>query len=410
MRYPLSTRPNARRRLPAQALPVLSLFSGVGAIELGLSGHGFKATMFCEALTEARHVLATHFPDVTLHPDVRLLASGSRSRLPECFLLAAGFPCQDLSQCGLTKGIEGRNSGLIGCVFELLTRRSMSPDWLLLENVPFMLRLNGGEAMRRVTDSLEGLGFRWAYRVIDARAFGLPQRRERVILLASRKHFPEDVLFGHSETPTAPACESDDRPRGFYWTEGNRGLGWAVDSIPTLKAGSTVGIPSPPAIWLPAHDAIVTPTIEDAEAFQGLPRGWTSPASILGTTGRCRWRLVGNAVPVPIADWVGGQLVNPPGTMANSTRRLKSKDPWPLAAFGTNGSRFAVAATTWPDRKAWKGLAARFGPTGDQLLSRPSLSRRATAGFYNRIKGSSLRTDPRFIPSLSRILKTCSDA
>ena len=38
---------------------------------------------------------------------------------------------------------------------------------------------------------------------------------------------------------------------GFYWTEGNRGLGWAVDAVPTLKGGSTIGIPSPPAIWDP---------------------------------------------------------------------------------------------------------------------------------------------------------------
>lgn len=389
--------------------PVVSLFSGIGGIELGLGSQCFKPIMFCEALPEARHVLASHFPGVEVHSDVRVLANRSTFRLPECWLVTAGFPCQDLSQCGLTKGIAGSNSGLVGCVFKLLERRKTSPDWLLFENVPFMLRLNSGEAMRRVTESLEGLGFRWAYRVIDARAFGLPQRRERVILLASRKHSPEDILFGHSEDPMAPACESDDRPRGFYWTEGNRGLGWAVDSVPTLKAGSTIGIPSPPAIWLPAHDAVVTPTIEDAEAFQGLPRGWTSPASLLGTTGRCRWRLVGNAVPVPIADWVGSQLVNPPGAIAGTTSQLRSKDAWPLAAFGASGSRFAVAVTTWPDRKAWKGLAARFGPTGDQLLSRPALSRRATAGFYRRIKASGLRTDPRFIPSLGRFLMSCSE-
>lgn len=51
-------------------------------------------------------------------------------------------------------------------------RRQKTP-WLLLENVPFMLQLEKGAAMNVITDTLEGLGYRWAYRVIDSRAFGL---------------------------------------------------------------------------------------------------------------------------------------------------------------------------------------------------------------------------------------------
>jgi DNA (cytosine-5)-methyltransferase 1 len=52
--------------------------------------------------------------------------------------------------------------------------------WLLLENVPFMLQLDRGEAMRYLTRSLEEIEFTWAYRVVDTRVFGLPQRRQRV--------------------------------------------------------------------------------------------------------------------------------------------------------------------------------------------------------------------------------------
>jgi DNA (cytosine-5)-methyltransferase 1 len=259
--------------------------------------------------------------------------------------------------------------------------------------------------MSLVTATLEEMGFRWAYRVVDARAFGLPQRRERVILIASQEEDPELVLFGDDAEPVFPSSAEDDRPRGFYWTEGNSGLGWAVDSVPTLKAGSTIGIPSPPAIWLPAYDRVVTPTIQDAEAFQGLPRGWTAAAKNDDSSHRSRWRLVGNAVPVPVTEWVGTRLLQPSNRIAGKIHRLRGNDPWPNAAFGNGGHRFSVSVSTWPVSLPWRGLAARYGDDGVRLLERPALSRRATAGFYDRIKRSSLRTDPRFIPSLGRHLK-----
>ena len=127
-------------------------------------------------------------------------------------------------------------------VFRLLDGAASSPTWLLLENVSFMLQLDRGEAMSWLTSALDVRGYTWAYRVVDTRAFGLPQRRQRVLLLASQSRDPRPVLLGpdHGEVEitdrTGLAC-------GFYWTEGIRGLGWAVDAVPTLKGGSTIGIP-----------------------------------------------------------------------------------------------------------------------------------------------------------------------
>src|SRR6202044_1167011 len=102
---------------------------------------------------------------------------------------------------------------------------------------PFMLQLDRGKAMRHLTEMLGALGYRWAYRVVDARAFGLPQRRHRVLMLASRSEDPRPVLFGQDAgAPAEP--EGIDYPCGFYWTEGIRGLGWAIDAVPTIKGGS----------------------------------------------------------------------------------------------------------------------------------------------------------------------------
>jgi DNA (cytosine-5)-methyltransferase 1 len=390
---------------------IAGLFAGIGGIELGLERAGFVANMQCERLPEARAVLSQRFGEARLYEDVRALVQRPAFRLPMVDVVSAGFPCQDLSQCGGTAGIRGKQSGLVDCLFELLSRRVRGPRWVLLENVPFMLRLDRGRAMSHLTRSLEQLGFAWAYRTVDARAFGLPQRRQRVVIVASRTEDPRLVLFADHAEARLPDEQIDDRPCGFYWTEGNSGLGWAIDSVPTLKAGSTIGIPSPPAIWLPAFDRIVTPTIEDAESMQGLPRGWTAAATnVVGISDRSRWRLVGNAVPVPIAEWVGRRLVEPGARFDSSTSKLSSSDPWPLAAYGALGQRFAVDVTTWPVARPWRGLESRYGLRGERLMSRPPLSRRAAGGFLARIQRSSLRTDGRFIPSLRRYVAQCSKA
>jgi DNA (cytosine-5)-methyltransferase 1 len=83
----------------------------------------------------------------------------------------------------------------MGHVFRLLDGAPARPRWLLLENVSFMLQLDRGEAMRWLTSALEERGYTWAYRVVDTRSFGLPQRRQRVLLLASQTEDPRPVLL-----------------------------------------------------------------------------------------------------------------------------------------------------------------------------------------------------------------------
>lgn len=194
------------------SLSVASLFSGVGGIERGLHAAGHTTEMLCEVWDPARAVLADRFPDVPLHADVRDLAG-----LPHVDLVTAGFPCTDLSQAGRTAGITGTQSGLIGEVFRLL--RQAEPRWLLLENVRNMLPLDGGKAMRYLVDELEALGYRWAYRGVDSQFTGVPQRRHRVLLLASRTEDPRDVLLV-DDAGEPPAERYRDDAYGFYWTEG----------------------------------------------------------------------------------------------------------------------------------------------------------------------------------------------
>jgi DNA (cytosine-5)-methyltransferase 1 len=290
----------------------------------------------------------------------------------------------------MTRGIRGSRSGLIGEVFRLLRRQPV--PWLLLENVPFMLQLARGRALDVIVSELESLGYRWAYRVVNSRAFGLPQRRERVFLLASIQHDPRPILFADDAGPPDDELNGGGQAFGFYWTEGTRGLGWAVDAVPTLKGGSTVGIPSPPAILLPTGE-IVTPDLRDAERMQGFSADWTRPAEQV-TRRSFRWKLVGNAVTVHVSAWIGRRLAKPGRYDGMWDPQIAKGSPWPRAAWNVGHGRHAAQVSAWPMRRALKPVR--------EFLRFPTqpLSLKAAEGFRSRTRTSTLRFRAGFLEAV----------
>lgn len=386
-------RPKATKAIRGHGLRTVGLFAGIGGIELGLHRAGHSAELFCEIDNAATEVLRTRFEGVPVRPDVTELKSLPRG----IDLLAAGFPCQDLSQAGPTIGIEGERSGLVGEVFRLL-RRQRAPI-VLLENVSFMLQLQKGRALEKIVATFEELGYSWAYRVVDSRFTGIPQRRERVYILAARDIDPRRILLAEDAGEPADLARLEwwEAPCGFYWTEGLRGLGWAFNSVPTLKGGSTIGIPSPPAIIFP--DArIEVPDIRDAERLQGFDPDWTRPVENVARAGH-RWKLVGNAVTVDVAHWIGDRLREPSDYDDSTDRPLTPGASWPRAAWGTQGERFASVVSAWPRRIRRPDLAS--------FLQFPTsrLSARAAAGFKERTGRSSLRFPPRFLEAVDQHIR-----
>lgn len=362
-------------------LRVAGLFAGIGGLELGMARAGHRTELLCEIEPAAVAVLRHRFPNTALHEDITTLR-----RLPKGIdVVVGGFPCQDLSQAGLTKGLAGTQSSLVDHVFRLL--KVSDVPWVVLENVPFMLQLGRGAAIRHVTKGLERLGYHWAYRVLDTRAFGLPQRRERVFIVGSKEASPAAALFESSKTRRESQYGSDVAC-GFFWTEGLRGLGWAVDAVPTLKGGSTIGIPSPPAIWMP-DGSFVTPDIRDAERLQGFDADWSLPATTVMRASH-RWKLVGNAVSVPVAQWVGSRLGREAAWKAGIPVPFDTEATWPRAAFSQDGESWQVDVSTWPLSRSGKPLMTFL-----EYPVRP-LSLRALSGFSSRLSRGNLRRPTEF--------------
>ena len=383
---------------PRLAFTVAGLFAGIGGVEIGFREAGHHSVFMCEFDESAKAVLTARFPDIEIWSDVVDL-----ERLPEADIVSAGFPCQDLSLAGRARGISAARSGLVWHIFRLLDAAGERPRWLLLENVPFLLQLQNGDGMRLLVDELEQRGFMWAYRVVDTRAFGLPQRRRRVLIAASTSEDPRGPLLGTDSNGPALQPADPNTPCGFYWTEGHRGIGWSQGWVPPIKVGSGLGIPSPPAIWFPATGRIAVPDIRDLERLQGFDADWTKPAEEAGRRND-RWRLVGNAVSVPVSRWLGERLSSPRAYNSSHDWPMAKVGAWPHAGWGAAGERYESSASMWPTSVQLPPLDAFLRYEGQDI------SPRAAAGLLSRLERFGAKVPIKFVDDLKRISGETSEA
>ncbi|MCQ2304813.1 MAG: DNA (cytosine-5-)-methyltransferase [Bacteroidales bacterium] len=371
---------------------MVSLFAGIGGFELAFQRYGVRTSLMCEIDPIAKTVLASQFPGVEIIDDVCTINTLPKSTN----ILCAGFPCQDLSSIGAKKGMQGTRSSLVKEVFRILNKHRV--EWVVFENVSFMLSLNNGETIRLIANELEKLGYNWAYRTIDSISF-VPQHRRRVYVVASLHNDPRNVILSGEANEKYGVVDNNcfSSPLGFYWTEGRSALGLIGDALPTLKAGSTIGIPSPPAIAFPDGE-ISTPSIQDAERIQGFPANWTLPAEIIAKPSS-RWKLVGNAVTVDTVAWIAMKVMTPQIYYSQDDIEFNENKAWPKSAWGVGGERKASKATPFPVDGQRKSLSSYL------CNERKPLSLKAANGFYNRLCIGGLHCPEYFRQTISQYIK-----
>lgn len=154
---------------------VLDIFSGIGGFSLGLERAGMQTIAFCEIDEFCRRVLRKHWPHVPIHEDVREL-DGRAYRGTD--VICGGFPCQDISEAGKGKGIEGDRSGLWSEFRRLI--EEVEPAFAIIENTG-ALRTRG---LERVIGDLSRIGYDTEWSLISACAVGAPHPRDRMFIVA----------------------------------------------------------------------------------------------------------------------------------------------------------------------------------------------------------------------------------
>jgi DNA (cytosine-5)-methyltransferase 1 len=386
----------------------LSLFSGCGGMDLGLERAGITAVAHCEIDPKARPVLRRHWPDTPIVEDVRDVGAcacdvllddrrndadadvqGARTdtdgrhraghsvatgcvvdrtggRCDRCGgfrpgavdLVHGGFPCQDISVAGHRKGLGGERSGLWWEFHRILAE--LRPRWCVIENVAGLLSSNGGRDLGAILGALGDLGYGWAYRVLDGRHFGVPQRRRRVFIVghlggvggaqvllepegvrrnpAPGREAGEDVAALTANGVGTCGADDNQGQAGHLlptltgtvtttWAKGpgntqveeghvipvavsqnQRGEVRTSDTAPSLAVGGGKPGQGYPAV----HDGLavrrLTPV--ECERLMSYPDDWTrwadDGAEIADSH---RYRMCGNGVVSNVAEWIGRRIV-----------------------------------------------------------------------------------------------------
>lgn len=242
----------------------LSVCSGIEAASVAWKHLGWNAVAFSEIEAFPSKVLAHHYPDVPNLGDMTLLTQNEYLNGQQIDLLVGGTPCQSFSVAGLRAGLADERGNLSLEYIRLLEHKR--PKWFLWENVPGVLSSNGGADFASILSGwtgrdiapqrfeisgiIEGEFYSVAWRVLDSRYFGVPQRRRRIFVVG--------YLGGDWRPPTAVLFERESLRRDFAPSRGKRqkpttgaergsGAGsqvWPADVASTLntKFGAKMGL------------------------------------------------------------------------------------------------------------------------------------------------------------------------
>ena len=223
-----------------------SFFSGVGGLDLGFERAGIETVSVSEIDRYANAVLAERFPDA---PNLGNITEVNANDIPEADVWSGGFPCQDLSTAGKRAGFAGKRSSLAFTFLDLVEQRR--PRWLVLENVPGLFSSNNGADFGRLLYEMDQLGYGVAWRTLDARYFGVAQRRRRVFIVGSlESDRAAEVLFECEGCERHPASRGEARQDLARNADGciaqdrqRAGANSSSASIDTDRMRTTYGLP-----------------------------------------------------------------------------------------------------------------------------------------------------------------------
>jgi DNA (cytosine-5)-methyltransferase 1 len=288
----------------ADAPTLVSLFSGCGGSSLGYSAAGYRELLSVEWNAKACQVFAANFPGVLVRKgDVTELDPAELDVPPGGMdLLACSPPCQGLSVTGLRRAADPRNE-LWREVVRLAA--GWQPRCVVIENVPGLVKGEMRAVFHAICGGLRDIGYQVGARLLDAQFLGTPQRRQRVIIIASQT--PLDVP------------ERDVRAFPAFPVPTGR---------PLSVRDAWEGLIDPGEFWLPSGaSAVLAPLVEPGSAGDnamtargGKPTRWNLK--------RLAWDRPSNTIPREVRK-DGGSLLHPAENRMVGTRELARLQGFP---------------------------------------------------------------------------------
>lgn len=158
----------------------IDLFAGIGGFHLAFSHEGFKCVFSSEINKHCQEVYFNNYNEIP-YGDITKI---NPKDIPDFDILTAGFPCQPFSICGRRKGFEDTRGTLFFNICNIVKEKQ--PKVIVLENVKHLIHHDKGNTFKVILESLEDLGYNVQYRILNAKYFGVPQNRERLIIVATK--------------------------------------------------------------------------------------------------------------------------------------------------------------------------------------------------------------------------------
>lgn len=201
-------------------MKVVSLFSGAGGLDLGFKQAGFQVVWANDFDKDAVETYKLNFGD---HAVLGSICNISTENIPDCDVVIGGFPCQGFSQANLLR-VEDDERNQLYLEF-LRVVRDKKPKFFFAENVRGILSLANGDAIKKIESDFISAGYKMQKRLFNTANYGVPQSRQRVILVGVR----EDVDFDY-EYPEAThsAPKKAEKESLSHWVT----IGEALQDIP----------------------------------------------------------------------------------------------------------------------------------------------------------------------------------
>lgn len=177
---------------------IVSLFSGAGGLDLGFVKAGHRIIWANDVYADAVATYRKNIGDHIVCADIKGIPS---AEIPDCDMVIGGFPCQGFSVANTKRSVGDSRNALYRELLRVI--RDKKPAFFLAENVKGLLHFDDGRVFKMILSDFEGAGYRVTHRLFNSADFGVPQRRERVIIVGTRNDlkcrfsFPEPT---HSRT------------------------------------------------------------------------------------------------------------------------------------------------------------------------------------------------------------------